>query len=187
MAAMDSNKKALEVWIKKYYKADQFTQAQDKAEGDEVQIPTDGPQQSPDISQKYLESRQRFENSKVMEYIHRQQNQMYEDTKPASEKFIESAFLGWCTVYQGTNADSDVPTIDSQVDQNMMGYVRPHQLGSHHAHRGADRGHHQRDGYWVNEQSDHAFHQSDPLRDARGQQELPGDQDHQAEPPGRQT
>ena len=69
--------------------------------------------------------------------------------------------------------------------QNIMGYVKPHQLDGQQDHLGADRGHLQRDGYWDKQQADHAFHQGDPLRDTKGHQELPGGQDHQAEPHGR--
>ena len=181
MPTMDSSEKALEVWIKEYYKTDQLKQAQDKAEEDRDQVSTNGP----DTNQKYLRLRRRFKNSKVMEYTGQQVQRHENITKPASEMFVNSAFFGWCIDYQGTNADNNVPTTDSQVNSNIMGYVRSHQLDGRHHHLGADRGHLLRDGYWVKQQADHAFHQGDPLQDTRGQQELPGGQDHQVEPHGR--
>ena len=168
--------------------------------GDEAKVPADGPHQGPgggqhkgatvkklkyvDTGHEYKESRQKFKNSKVMENTG-QQIQMYENTKTDSEMFNEAAFLGWCTDYRGTNAASDVPTSSTQLDQNVMGYERPHQQGSHHGHLGADRAHPQRVGYWVRQQADHTHHRGDPLWDTGGQQEVPEGHDHQDEPPGR--
>ena len=137
-----------------------------------------------DTGQEYLESRHQFNNSKVVDNTGHQ-IRMYENTLTDSEMFNEAAFVGWCTNYRGTNADSDVSTNGTRVDQNVMEYEKPHQLGSHHGHLGADRGHPQRDGYWVRQQADHTHHRDDPHWDKGGQQEIPGGHDHRAEPPGR--
>ena len=120
----------------------------------------------------------------IKEYTGQQVQRQEHTTMPASEMFVKSAFFGWCVNYQGTNADIDVSTMESLVNSNIMGYVRSLQLDGHHHHLGADRGHLLHDGYWVEQQVDHALHQGDPLRDTRGQQELPGGHAHQAGPHG---
>ena len=66
-----------------------------------------------------------------------------------------------------------------------MEYGRPRQLGGRHGHLGADRGHPQRDGYWIRQQADHTHHRGDQLWDTGGQHEVPEEHDHLHEPPGR--
>ena len=83
------------------------------------------------------------------------------------------------------NAASDESTSSAQMDRNVMEYGRPRQLGGRHGHLGADRGHPQRDGYWIRQQADHTHHRGDQLWDTGGQHEVPEEHDHLHEPPGR--
>ena len=97
-----------------------------------------------------LESRQKFKNFLVMNTG--MKIQMSENTKVDSKINPKAAFFGWCSNYRGTNAASN-------------------SIRQQHSHNG----HLQRVGDRVRQQSDHAYHQGDPLS--------VGGHDHIAEPP----
>ena len=89
-----------------------------------------------DTGQQYLESRETYEDYKVV-WKTGQQAHINKNTKVDHRMFNQAAIFGWCTLFQGTNAASDISTSNMPVGQDVMGHDGTHQRDIHHGHLGA--------------------------------------------------